>query len=257
MQVMPGLWTMWTTPLCHMTQTNHCGEDRTFSHDSESTVSPSSKKFRAKNGLVHFPDDGPFTRSLRLTFGRRARTKTCRNRDAPGHLSISTGRYRGPCQIDQVQHQTLGPGLLPSVTAPSPLAPSAYSPPESIIHAQVRQLLARTSCDGGCACVGKGEHNRIGHFILDQFVELFFCIYDLDASERGCDVFCAKCEGAPHELDPQKVWRCVCESVIVSRSVAPLRLTRCLPDGYQRDSLDIGPEEEERQGVQTKSATNL
>ena len=35
------------------------------------------------------------------------------------------------------------------------------------------------SCREGCACVGKGEHNRIAPFMTDYPVETFFCIHDL------------------------------------------------------------------------------
>ena len=42
-------------------------------------------------------------------------------------------------------------------------------PPELLIHAHISQLHAWM----------QSEHNRIGQCILDQFVELFFGIYDL------------------------------------------------------------------------------
>ena len=55
----------------------------------------------------------------------------------------------------------------------------SMAPPEIHILAQVSQFLTLTSCRGRRECVGKSEHNRNAHFLLDHFVELFFCIHDL------------------------------------------------------------------------------
>ena len=55
----------------------------------------------------------------------------------------------------------------------------ARTPPKILILAPVNQFLGRASCRGGREGVGKREHNRIAHSILDQVVELFLGIHDL------------------------------------------------------------------------------
>ena len=167
MQVVPGLCTVRGVP--------------TLSHDSESTVPPRSKKFRA-NGLVHFRDDRPFTmrdpptkrravvdnfnKDLR-TFSRRAtpleRPSVAgqqRHLFPPSHHWPSY-HFHGRC--GRPYQSTTRHSILDHVCSDSSVSaePSTQHHQRSSFSPHVSQILARARCRGGCEGVGKGEHNRV------------------------------------------------------------------------------------------------
>ena len=149
-------------------------------------------------------DEGAGRREPR-TIGRRAHqrhTRTSRTREtrrnAPGGtqrcgqdrnhvagggtppaISPFSRRCRSPYQLDQVQNQMLEPGLCFRCQQCRRQGHWAQHHQTILTLAHVSQILARASCRGGCEGVGESEHNRIVHFILAQFVELFLCIHDL------------------------------------------------------------------------------
>ena len=178
-------------------------ECSTCSHDSEPTVTPVSKKFKAKTvsftSLMMalsrgerrrqtYEQTSSTSRKETTTFGRRARqrgARTSRNRVTPpqrrrdpalrpadtsifpvagcsSHLSFSTAVIAA--HVSLTKSSTRRSGLDFALGDSTVTARDPHSCPHG------RQLLARTSCDGGCECLGESEHTRNGQFILDQSV---------------------------------------------------------------------------------------
>ena len=174
-----------------------------------------SKKFRAKtvsfNSLVIATSRGEGFRLNRRAVIKyfRRETRTFRRRARQRHTKTRRNAARGTQRGCQWRRQCAGGGklpppailpytrklqqpmrawsnpvpsvgdwtLLPVITLSSP-APSAQLTPEILILVHGSQFLSRASCREGCECIGKSEHNRTAHYIIDHPVETIPGIHD-------------------------------------------------------------------------------